>query len=754
MLDFLNKKNNPIFSSSELTILLAKIAQIYKTDEIEPARADYLAKTIEKFGCLPYCQFKVLEELTDGEAIFCLIEKLKYAKTFLNKEFVKFKNPSVLSRLKIKDSNWLKKEGHNIKLLALSALGNGAKKDEAGHFIDWIKCLITLDSGNLQFNILPTTLYLIPFFEREFDCAYLVKADEVSSKLADSNLYNFLGLDADLTVRLFIELAQLCNHPVIYDVLPQTARFSKTVLQNPFIARWIDVKELSASIIDYLDALCGKIMQQRIYPEEAILKTKKLYIDNLKGVSRKYSAVEKNIVEEIEKGIKEFKISASNLMSRNKKQEEILKKVQKVLDKFDSQSEKTAALIKEGLWTLPGGAWCSAGVAVFDKMSAGKKYPVFKHYDYKNNDVTKCANLDCQTPFYFYMFENNKYNKKVIDFYIQYLADIQEKFNFDGFRVDHIDHIVDKFSKDENNHPISYRTPAKVLAKINSTLKKKIPYFATLAEYMLWDGYYREYHKEMGFDVLWGDDIVCQSLKTPEQIIKDNLKLENYNLKNSKNNPLSILKTYNNQDGEFRDINRYPAQLGAQGALFKWFKLKFIKGGKFAQRPTLFVDGDESFTKVGIERVISKETSMIRNTDWSFWEKFNAINYFSQNDPVLINSKSVLISEDKNGFACWELKPENKKQGGYLVVANCLNPTEIKEVYNSNGCLELKNTKGVSIKNSRVELNSRKLVSYFDFSFDENNRCFLKEHPLKKEITGEIIFKELRPAEFKLYKIL
>ena len=35
---------------------------------------------------------------------------------------------------------------------------------------------------------------------------------------------------------------------------------------------------------------------------------------------------------------------------------------------------------------------------------------------------------------------------------------------------------------------------------------------------MLWDNYYKEYHQDMGFDVLWGNDIVSQSSKTPEEI--------------------------------------------------------------------------------------------------------------------------------------------------------------------------------------------------------------------------------------------
>ena len=60
-------------------------------------------------------------------------------------------------------------------------------------------------------------------------------------------------------------------------------------------------------------------------------------------------------------------------------------------------------------------------------------------------------------------------------------------------------------------------------------MKNKIPYFATLAEYMLWDDYYREYHEDMNFDLLWGNDIVSQNSKTPKQIIEDNEKLAKYN---------------------------------------------------------------------------------------------------------------------------------------------------------------------------------------------------------------------------------
>lgn len=775
MLKLLTKKEKceATFAPKELDILLAKIAQIYRIDEIDKDRKKYLSKTIKKYGYLPYPQYKVLQELTPAETIYCLVEKLIWAGTFVVNKFIDFKNPSVLSRKNIKNSSWFKHEGHNIKLLSLSALGDGNAKDAPGHFIDWLKCLITLDCGNEELGILPTTLYLIPFFKREFDCAYLPKSSEISDKLQDDNLMKFLGLDATKQVKLFIELAQLAGHPVIYDILPQTARFSKIVLAKPNVARWIDVNELIQSITNYANALSAQIMQKRIYKDEEVISAQKAYIENLKGNYKKYSSVEQKIVNELEEEIKEYKILVSYKMSFAQKQEELVKKVQEIINRVNKHHPKTedeiinrdeivSELIKAGLWTMSGGAWCSSGVPIFDKMSKGRQYPTFKHYNYKGEDVTHFANLDCQTPYYFYHFETNKYNNDVIDFYVNYTEKLQKEFNFDGFRVDHIDHIVDEVSQNKKGQPLSYRIPSKVLGRVNANLKKKIPYFATLAEYMLWDGYFKEYHKDMKFDLLWGDDIVAQSIKTPEQIINDNLRLSTYNQKGSKTNPLSILKGYNNQDGEFREINQYPGQLGFQGALFKWFKMKFIPGGKFAQRPTLFVDGDESFTKGGIERVISKETSMVRNYEWDFFEKFNAINYFVQHDKLINQGRAVLHTQENNGFVCWEIVPDSEikakkgeKQPTYLIVANYFSPSEIKEVQDEKGHIEKKNVRGTITRNNTVKLKrGKKLVSYYDFELDEMSKCHFVEKPLEDEIKKEITFKELRPAEFKVYKMI
>src|SRR5574344_33266 len=111
------------------------------------------------------------------------------------------------------------------------------------------------------------------------------------------------------------------------------------------------------------------------------------------------------------------------------------------------QIEIIAKLIKEGLWPAPGGAWCSAGVPVYDKMSDCGGYPMFKHYDYKGSDVTDFANLDCQTPYYFAFLEDGTLNIPVVEYFVKTMDSFQKEYNFDGFRIDHTDHIVDKVSQ-------------------------------------------------------------------------------------------------------------------------------------------------------------------------------------------------------------------------------------------------------------------------------------------------------------------
>lgn len=721
--------------------LFNKLKQLFGYESILQERRDYIEELILKYGYLPYSHIKALEELSDAEVLFALKIKMELANTIIDNE-IRFEKLSPLARHDIDNSDWFKSEQHSIKLINLAALGNGNKSSETGKFIDWLRQLIILPSGRPDGAVFGTTIYLTPFHPREFGCAYLPAHSGVSEKIECSILSEKLGLDVKEQVELFLAFSQLCNHPVIYDVLPQTARFSKLVLCNPHIARWFDIPALTDAYRDSLEAICEEY--------DDVDDVKRLIRKELKG---KYGAVPEtlsDLKDEIETKFLEIKKEISKKMTLRENQEILNQRAKKIIQEkagypFDkqlcendikNQGEIIGELINQGLWPAPGGAWCSAGVPVFDKMNRGAEYPMFKHFDFEDNDVTKFANLDCQTPYYFTFLETGEINEPVVDIFIESMKQLQADYNFDGFRVDHIDHIVNKFSEDKEQNPISYRAPRKVLTRLNMELKQMEPHFASLAEYMLWDNFLEEYHN-MGFDVLWGQDIVCQHDKTVEKIFEDNKQLEEYN-KNPRN-CLSILKTYNNQDGEFESINRYPGQLGKSGAIFKWLKFKFIVGGNKAQRPCMYVDGDESFTKVGIERIIGEEVAMVRSNDDKFFAEFDSLNRFAKNCDILCFGKSTLLDNDEK-FVSWITECEDCNEA-ILVVANEMPPKQKLMIDE-----ELVKQKGVDVENKVATIpEGYKVVSRFELQGLD-----MVEIPYK---VPDLTFSRLAPSEYYIYKL-
>lgn len=761
MLGFLFNKKEEVRKEVEINEIYSKLKELYKFDEISEERKVYLLELVEKYQYLPYPHVKALEELCPAEVLFALETKWKINKVFDGEKF-NFDNDkiSVLARNGIKNSNWIKKEGHDVKLINLAALGNGNVKEEAGKFIDWLRQLLILPSGNLERGIFSTTIYLIPFHPREFGCAYLPTSTEVSPNLEDFQLKEVLQLDAKAQVQTFITLAQLAGHPVIYDVLPQTGRFAKIVLANPHIARWFDVKELLARLENSLDIVAQTL--EKTFDKEDVEIVKDIYKQTLKSGAGDLSEDYQKIYDEFEKELIKLKKTYSNDMLKKDNQLKLQKRVKEMVaqlqgekpnkqfkeEEITKQSEIVQILIKCGLWSAPGGAWCSAGVPVFDAMSDCGSYPVFTHYDFKGEDVSNFANLDCQTPFYFVYLENGQYNKPVIDFFIDFMAKIQSDYNFDGFRVDHIDHVVDEVSQ-KNGVPISYRAPSEVLAKMNSAMKQKTPHFASLAEYMLWDGFLKEYHEDMKFDTLWGNDIISQFEKNPEKIVEDNQNLAIYNTKNFNIEDLSILKTYNNQDGEFNAIDQYPGQLGKKGALFKWFKYKFLPGGKYAQRSVLYIDGDESYTKTGIERTIGAEVSMIREKNYEFFAKFDAINRFAKSQELVTEGEAQIMTQDEDGFVSWLISKEPLKSA-LLVVANYQYPLEKITVTDEDGNSHPELKEGDDVLDKSVNLPGDYSITS-EFVFDGEN--FVEEAFVSQdeESGHSLSFDILKPSEFRVF---
>lgn len=759
MLDFLfRKKNKEENKEEKLNEFYSKLKKKYSFDNISVKRKTELKNIINKYGYLNYPHIKALEELSDEEVLYGLEIKWKKNNIFKDGKF-HFKNGEIspLARNNATDSDWIKKEGHNIKLINLAGLGNGNSSKECGKFFDWLRQLLILPTGDLNNNIFNTTIYLIPFHPREFGCAYLPKSSEVSAALLDTGIENLTGYDVKQQVQTFIEMAQLAGHPVIYDILPQTGRFSKAVLANPFIARWFDITEIQNQINKKIEA-AAEILK-KAYDSEDVDVVKDIYIQSLTGSTGNLTEHYQNIFNHFEKEMDELKKQISNEMLKREPQTRIVKRVKDIVgkvhnfkkndklteDDITKQIDTIQELIKEGLWPAPGGAWCSAGVPVYDRMSECGGYPVFKHYDYKGEDVTDFANLDCQTPFYFAFLEDGTFNRPVINYFIDYMQKLRDDYNFDGFRVDHIDHIVDKVSE-KDGKPISYRAPRVVLNELNSTMKKKIPYFGTLAEYMLWDNYLKEYHEDMNFDILWGNDIVSQDSKTPERIVEDNQNLTNYNINFKEGKRLSILKTYNNQDGEFRAIDQYPGQLTAEGALFKWAKYKLLPGGKYAQRPVMYVDGDETFTKRGIESVIGEEMAMPREKNYDFYNKFDALDRFVKSQPIITDGEAQIILQEDDGFVVWMISKEPLKKA-FLVAANYNYPTEFVTINEDTGShKEWK--KGKSVFNKTIKLPG-------DFNLQAEYILKDSKYSAKYFDTtlSELEFEELKPGEFKIYSV-
>lgn len=72
----------------------------------------------QNIGYLPYPYIKALEELTTEEILFGLEIKWSNNGVFKDGKFTfDNKNISVLARNNVKNSDWIKKEGHDIKLI-------------------------------------------------------------------------------------------------------------------------------------------------------------------------------------------------------------------------------------------------------------------------------------------------------------------------------------------------------------------------------------------------------------------------------------------------------------------------------------------------------------------------------------------------------------------------------------------------------------------------------------------------------------
>jgi len=293
----------------------------YYLVSINPSRKDELFQRIHMYGYLPYSHQRALEELSNEETWYCLLEKLKFQKVYVdNQVCCNADSISPVKRYGYTTGAWLGEECHEIKLINLAALGDRL-------FIDWIRQLIILPSGRFEEGTLGTTLYILPFHSREFGCNYIPKAYDVSEALIDTGIKDTLGLCGEEQLKAFISIAQLAGHPVIYDVLPQTGRYNLDVIKNPSIVRWFD----SAN---------SKFMGTKIEQIEIVNKVNNIILDMYKE-----------------------HLTANMQANTHKCLTSIKEEQTKDLPLFiqENQLNIITTLMSKGFWPAPGGSWNSCG---------------------------------------------------------------------------------------------------------------------------------------------------------------------------------------------------------------------------------------------------------------------------------------------------------------------------------------------------------------------------------------------------------
>lgn len=161
----------------------------------------------------------------------------------------------------------------------------------------------------------------------------------------------------------------------------------------------------------------------------------------------------------------------------------------------------------------------------------------------------------------------------------------------------------------------------------------------------------------------------------------------------------------------------------------------------------MYIDGDESFTKTGMEYIIGNEVSMKREKDYDFYAKFDAIDRFVKNSPVITDGEAHIIRQDDDGFVVWQIQKEGLKNS-ILVAANYNSPTE-KFCVEENGNSWTEEREGREVFDKTIELScDYSIVS--EFRFDGTD--YMEEKFVAA--TNSLSFGKLMPAEFKFFTVI
>lgn len=504
------------------------------------------------------------------------------------------------------NSNWMTKSDFCF----INVRGVGIKRDNTGNFIDAVKLL-----PSLRVN----AIHLAPFFESALGIIYAVDSLSVINSDCINEEYLKLGMSGEEQLKFFVDFAHLLSMTVGFDLEPHTSQFSRVVLENPHLFRWLQFDK-DRKLLDKEDNLLKEESQNKICGE----------------------------VTEIVKTI----LKESNLLSLSErgKDNEIKIAHQKIV----------AKLIESGYWTIPSHTWKGAGIPQFKEYNKNDNYPIFKYLSWDNEDHF-AHSFGVLTPFKFYdNIPINKLptkdkppvlNKKTLNYFINIFPKLQKKYNFDFVRFDFVDHIFDSIvtSKISYSDKLTPYILKKCIAKARSGNKR---YIGAMAERMGTD--LKNYQK-VGFDLILGSDILNRFDKNfIKEVIKTNNIIKKANL--SKENKSSIIFAVDTHDTGHSGFNCIPMLLyGIKGVALRHFVSRFCQDYD-VDRPKYEVIGNQDGT-IGLYEANNKEVSIEWQSDSTMLTIYHNIeDTYKEYKKMLKSAKIISSTNYKQKVLTWILE--------------------------------------------------------------------------------------------------
>jgi hypothetical protein len=432
------------------------------------------------------------------------------------------------------NTSWITKS--SISFMNVRAVGSKDRKH--GDFVNATKVLPC-------FRV--EAIHLSPFFDHALGVLY---APEDLSTISDDfvNEYYSIALSPKDQLKFFIKTCHLLGKVVGFDLLSNTAQFSRIALTYPEYFRWLKFEKVNGEV----RLADGKTQEEQLKPE-----------------------YQKKIHEQVRQIVKS-----------------VLKKYG-LKSLLDSRTEtiRTAHLeiihnmIENFIWTIPSHTWNGVGLPEFSHYVADKNYPEFRYINMKGEDHRDHA-FGMLTPYKFY--DNLPINsfpkddnlpildRKVLRFFSSIFLNIRKEYEFDFIRWDYTDHVFDSVYKNNPNIPVSDRITPFVIKKTIQRVQKKYLNVGMFFERMGTD--IKNYYKVFA-DVLLGDDIWFDLSK---KYVLKTLKLSKYIQKfNSKRNrKITVAYAIDTHDTGNPLINRTPLiREGEEGVILRMFLSRFGSAG-------------------------------------------------------------------------------------------------------------------------------------------------------------------------------